>query len=429
MSAKRTSRRAFALGAAGVSGVGLSAYLVPQLYARWQESGAAWRPGPFGPLRPDPDGILDLPEGFRYRILDRAGTTMDDGLVTPGRPDGMAMFTLEDGRWALLRNHELPRDGGLLGPGASPNAYDENASGGVSRVVIDPTALERVGANLVLAGTVMNCAGGVSPWGWLSCEETVDRNHGFVFVCDPEATTAAPPLRVPGYGRFRHEAAVVDPQTNIAYLTEDREDSCLYRFVPHDPSAPFEGELQALRVLGRDRMATGLSLGTDEVEVGWVPVREPTPDDDVVRSTAQRDGAALVARGEGIALHRDGDEISVVVSASFGGPLLLGQVLELRPDQDGGTLRALATSGDRRDFDLPDNLTYGPGGRIYFCEDGEGRDFLRGLDPRTGEVFDFARNALSDGELAGVCFSPDGRAMALNLQIDGLTLLIDGPFV
>ena len=56
------------------------------------------------------------------------------------------------------------------------------------------------------------------------------------------------------------------------------------------------------------------------------------------------------------------------------------------------------------------------------------RDRLCGLDPESGEVFDFARNARSDGELAGVCFSPDGRAMFLNLQIDGVTLAIDGPF-
>jgi hypothetical protein len=33
-----------------------------------------------GPLRPDPGELLDLPDGFSYRIVSRAGDTMDDGL-------------------------------------------------------------------------------------------------------------------------------------------------------------------------------------------------------------------------------------------------------------------------------------------------------------------------------------------------------------
>ena len=47
---------------------------------------------------------------------------------------------------------------------------------------------------------------------------------------------------------------------------------------------------------------------------------------------------------------------------------------------------------------------------------------------RDGAVFDLARNAASRSELCGVCFSPDGRAMFVNVQEDGLTLVITGPF-
>ena len=114
---------------------------------------------------------------------------------------------------------------------------------------------------------------------------------------------------------------------------------------------------------------------------------------------------------------------------SIGGANQLGQLLELSPEGDGGVLHVLASSRGVPDLEMPDNVTVGPGGRLYFCEDGGGRDYLRGLDPVTGEVFDFARNALSENELAGVCFSPDGTAMFLNLQVDGLTLAIRGPFV
>ena len=32
----------------------------------------------YGPLKPDPQGIFDLPEGFSYRVVAFAGQTMDD---------------------------------------------------------------------------------------------------------------------------------------------------------------------------------------------------------------------------------------------------------------------------------------------------------------------------------------------------------------
>jgi secreted PhoX family phosphatase len=429
----RWGRRSLLLGAgAALGGAGVSLLGGP-LRSWLVERRARWRPGPFGALRPDPDGLLDLPEGFSYRVIDRSGAPLDDGFVAPEMPDAMGCFALPDGSWALMRNHELPLDVPARGPArgrAMPGqAFDARGAGGVSRVVLDPVTLERRSSNLVLAGTVMNCAGGVSPWGWLSCEETVEAGHGFVFLCDPGASGVAAPRRLPSLGRFRHEAAAVDPRTNVIYLTEDREDACLYRLVPHDPSDPFEGELQALRVRGRPRFDTGARLGPNPVEIDWVPVREPAPADDVVRGRAQGEGAARIARGEGLTVRIEGEQVSILVSATIGGRGALGQILELCPEGDGGTLRVLAASDGRHDLEMPDNLTVGPGDRVYVCEDGGGHDYVRGLDPRTGELFDFARNARSIGEISGVCFAPDGTAMFLNLQVDGLTLAIRGPFV
>jgi len=47
-----------------------------------------------------------------------------------------------------------------------------------------------------------------------------------------------------------------------------------------------------------------------------------------------------------------------------------------------------------------------------------------------GRVETFGRNALEGGasELCGVCFSPDGKVMFVNLQEPGITLAIRGPF-
>ena len=49
----------------------------------------------FGPLVPDPKGLVDLPAGFSYHSISKFGETMDDGLLVPGKHDGMAAFDLE----------------------------------------------------------------------------------------------------------------------------------------------------------------------------------------------------------------------------------------------------------------------------------------------------------------------------------------------
>ena len=46
----------------------------------------------YGPLLPDPNGIFNLPKGFTYQIISKQGSTMSDGLLVPGKGDGMATF-------------------------------------------------------------------------------------------------------------------------------------------------------------------------------------------------------------------------------------------------------------------------------------------------------------------------------------------------
>ncbi len=45
-------------------------------------------------LRTDPNAILDLPEGFGYRIVSRVGDAMSDGLRVPGAHDGMKIYVM-----------------------------------------------------------------------------------------------------------------------------------------------------------------------------------------------------------------------------------------------------------------------------------------------------------------------------------------------
>ena len=420
-------------GVSAVGGVFLGAYFWRSLAEEVEEFREfRQRPGPYGPLRRDPLGMLDLPEGFTYTVIDRVGTRMSDGYTTPARFDGMACFEgPEPGTWALLRNHENPSGMSSFGPSPDrpiPEAFDPGKPGGVTRVVVDARTLAKRSSNLVLAGTVVNCAGGTSPWGWLSCEESVDPGHGYVFVCDPSLDRVAPARPIRAFGRFRHEAACVDPETGIVYLSEDRDDSCLYRFVPHDPARPFEGTLQAMRVRGMPQLDSGKRLATtDRVEIDWVPLHDPDPEEDVLRSQAQAQGAAILRRGEGLAFTREGERPVVLISATAGGQNELGQILRLDPEGGGGELSVIAESTGQYDFDMPDNLVMSPYGHIYFCEDGYARNYVRGIEP-SGRIFDFARNALSRSELVGVCFSPDATTMFVSLQVDGILLGIRGPF-
>lgn len=388
----------------------------------------------YGDLVPDPNGILDLPEGFTYRIVETAGDMMDDGYVVPERPDGMACFEDPDGNWVLMRNHEISAGDSGAGPypdqAAPAEAYDPNGFGGVTRVVIDPRTGQRISSNLVLTGTVRNCAGGMSPWGWLTCEEDFSgsnegNGHGYVFLCPITASSVVPPQRIVGYGRFNHEAACVDPATNICYLTEDRGDSSLYRFVPVDPEMPFQGRLQALKVVGTERFATtNMAVGA-MVDVEWVDVADPNPALDTIRSTVQNElGAAIIVRGEGLWFH-DGE---VYVCSTSGGAGGRGQIFRLIDDPESPTLELIAMSTSADELEAPDNITVAPWGQLFMAEDGLlGDQYVRALTD-TGEIVPFARNAASGSEFAGVCFSPDGSTMFVNIQSDGLTLAITGPF-
>jgi secreted PhoX family phosphatase len=377
----------------------------------------------------DPLGVLDLPAGFAYHVVEVAGMPMDDGFRVPGRPDAMGCFDLGGGKWALMRNHELDRGSVAHSPYGSSaevpdEAYDPRSLGGVTRVVVDKRG-QRLTSNLVLTGTARNCAGGVSPWGWLSCEESVEPGHGYAFLCPISADRVQRPQRISAYGRFFHEGVAIDPRDHAAYLTEDRPDGCLYRFVPQDPAQPFdEGKLQALAVVGESRFDVARAMRAGRaLEVCWVDLDPKRGDDDSLRDAAQDRGAAVVRRGEGIWMAEDG----IFFTSTTGGPSSSGQVLHLAPTSEGGRLSLIYQSPDERVLDMPDNLTVTPWGDLLLCED-NARDAYLKLLTRAGRIVPFAHNAKSRSELAGVCFSPDARVLFVNIQEEGLTLAVQGPW-
>jgi secreted PhoX family phosphatase len=414
-------RRAFVLGGAAASfGAALGLWQLSRQRAR--------RLSNKSPLLRDPQGLLDLPPGFRYRILQREGERMSDGYRVPGRPDAMGTFALDHGHFALMRNHELsavPGRGAYFAYTDVPAlAYDARSMGGVTRLVLDARG-QLVSSNLVLTGTTNNCAAGISPWGFLTCEESVANDHGYVFLCDIHADRVAPPRKIPSYGRFRHEAAAVDPQTCAAYLTEDRPDGCLYRFMPKDPGAPFAaGRLQAMAVRGAPRLDLATSAERERpIDVSWVDIPAEAGERDELRQEAQARGAAVVRRGEGI--WRVGNGFAF--TSTSGGRQGYGQIFHLTPEAEGGTLALVYESDDRATLDMPDNLTLAPWGDLIVCEDNQRSEHLR-IVTRDGRVLPLAHNARSSGEFAGACFAPNGALLLVNLQEEGLTLAVEGPF-
>ena len=383
------------------------------------------------PLVPDTNNILSLPKNFRYHIIDQQGTLMNDGYFVPGRPDGMACFEGPNNQLILMRNHELSPEHREIGPlgtikKQSPFAYDQNSHGGVSRLVFDPNTRQVTHRNMVLMGTNRNCAGGPSPWGWLSCEENVAPNHGFVFLCETSATSAAEANKIENYGRFNHEAVCIDPTTHAAYLTEDRKDGCLYRFVPfEEEKSPFHGTLAAMKVKNRPHFDTGSRMSQGErLAIEWVTWNSSTKTDNL-RLLAKEKGAATVHRGEGIWLA----EGEIFFAATSGGPQEHGQIFRLI-DEGGhsGYLECLVQAEEKSTLDKPDNITVSPWGSIFIAEDGKSRPNGIKIATPQGNVSTFAENLMSSNEIAGVCFSPSGQFLFFNFQVEGLTFAVEGPF-
>ena len=66
-----------------------------------------------------------------------------------------------------------------------------------------------------------------------------------------------------------------------------------------------------------------------------------------------------------------------------------------------------------------------PWGDLFVCEDTASECGVVGVRP-DGSQYEVASNAYTASEMAGVCFSPDGNTMFVNIQYPGTTLAITG---
>ncbi|WP_149822855.1 alkaline phosphatase PhoX [Streptomyces tailanensis] len=434
------------------------------------DEGSAYRHGGvgYGPLLPDPDGILALPAGFTYRVLTYSGKTkLESGEYTPSNHDGTATFAGPRGTTLLVNNHELkgprakwkypvPLTEGLV--------YDPAASGGCTVVEVrrDGQVAEWVG----IAGTSTNCAGGSTPWGtWLTCEENSDKagvngmtkDHGYVFEVDPidrRANRDPKPLKF--FGRYDHEAVVIDPKRGHAYLTEDAAgpNGLFFRWTPpkgfeYGPRkfrelADDAGVLQAPKCFDSggkfvDDLSRATKIGT-VYGVDWIDVPDRDAKTVAVRKQFGTDEITRARKLEGMWWGDGGAYIvSSYARAESPGAAHDGQVWFYDPKRRTLTLKVLL--GVNPDpsvdgaFDGPDNITVSPYGGIILAEDGEGVSHLFGATD-SGRTYPIARNELNVGteeepeysEFCGVTFSPDGKTLYANIQSPGILLAITGPW-
>jgi len=461
-----TRRSVLSSAAAGVAFLG---------YARL--AGAQTAPGAetyrneidgYGPLVADPNGILDLPAGFAYRVVSQFGEAMSDGLEVPYKADGMGCIPLGGSRVALIRNHELKPGDVNYGPGGlgrrlSPRidarkAYDVGGDGhalpgGTTTLIYDMAQRRLISQHLSLVGTAVNCAGGVTPWGsWLSCEETTvkagggrSKDHGWVFEVPARSKGLVQAVPLKAMGRFQHEAACVDPRTGVVYMTEDSFGTAglFYRFLPNALGELHKGgKLQALAFRDAPGGVSTANQGQvvwrqgDWKEVVWIDLDGVESPDDDLRLRGAKAGAATFARGEGI--HFGAGEM--YFTCTSGGAAKHGQIMRYVPsasegqagERDApGRLQLFLESADDKVFDYGDNLTVAPWGHLIVCEDRYSdvkRNHIRGVTPE-GKVYTIARNVFRENaELAGVCFSPDGSTLFVNIYWPGITLAITGPW-
>ena len=249
--------------------------------------------------------LIELPPGFSYKSYGWRGDVMADGLVTPGRHDGMGVVVNRrvgrSNEIILVRNHELgthSRAANIIGASlASVAKYDTGSTstsfqaGGTTNLVFRDG--HWVSSHASFGGTSRNCAGGASTWGsWMTNEEirsnsvsSTGKRHGYVFEVPADTGLTAPNSNpIIGMGRMSHEASAIDAATGYWYLTEDQGNAnTLYRYLPTNVQGGLNslhagGQLQGLRVRGVANADLRNPTLCQEVACEWIDIADPDLD-------------------------------------------------------------------------------------------------------------------------------------------------------
>ncbi|MCU1369655.1 MAG: translocation protein TolB [Ilumatobacteraceae bacterium] len=340
-------------------------------------------PSPYGELATEPDenGLL-LPAGFTSRVVAIGGEAVEGtDHAWHAFPDGAATFPADDGGWIYACNSEV----------TAAFAADQ---GGVSAIRFDRDG-KVTDAYRILSGSTSNCAGGPTPWGtWMSCEEPVDK-RGRLWECDPTGEKEA--VAHEAMGLWNREAAAVDPEAKVVYMTEDDPAGLLYRYTPTAYPDLSEGAVHAAVVAG-------------DGAVTWAEVPDPSAASKPTKD--QVAGATTFNGGEGIWFDRG----SIYFTSKGDNKVHHIDLTEERYDviwdsdpasegKEGAVLSGV------------DNITVDHAtGDLFVAEDGGNLEVV--IISADGTVAPFARVAEdpTGSEITGPCLSPDRSRLYFSSQ-------------
>ena len=351
----------------------------------------------------------------------------------------------QDGRWRLIPDERFNRR--ITGSTPIPMISEEPVAG--SREA---------------AGTVGNCAGGVTPWQTLlTCEENYHfffgdvsfdtgkrlhikgsligwerylhnppEHYGWVVEVDPFTGAAN---KLTALGRFAHEGATVTLARDgrpVVYMGDDKTDEHIYKFIADEPGS----------------LAQGVLYVADTDQGRWLPL-------DVARDTRlqqafgsqtemlirTREAAKLVGatpqdRPEDIEIDPQTGAVLISLTKHWNRPY--GSILKLEEqDNDPSAQEFIADTflagGPDTGFACPDNLVFDPRGNLWMCTDiASDALYLPPYHPfKNNGLFYIAMSGMRAGmpvqvasaprgaELTGPTFSPDGRTLFLSVQHPG----------
>jgi uncharacterized protein len=341
---------------------------------------------------------------------------------------------------------------------------------------------EWVGGAKEVLGSISNCGGGISPWGtFFSAEENYQNfffdaeiagleqgkpvekpavelyfprlytHYGYMVEIDPQTGEL---FKHTALGRFSHENIAFTLSRDgrlVAYLGDDRQDQCLYKFVSRDRYNEQAGKKN------RALLADG-TLYVANVEAGrWIALDAATqpalrrykfdPARVAVhtRTAAQFAGGTPLARPEDVEVHPVTRDVYVSLTA-YSAPKRTWEE-ELLPDNPkvGAIARLRELNADpgaeEFQFDIfvlggadsglywPDNLSFSAANHLLVATDFKqspdvpdaGNNYLCVIPtagPQNGKVTRFAV-APRDAEFCSPTLSPNGQELWVNVQHPG----------
>ena len=168
-----------------------------------------------------------------------------------------------------------------------------------------------------------------------------------------------------------------------------------------------------------------ISVG-DNFPVEWVRIKDPLAKSTKTKIQGKKIGASIFNGGEGIIFTNDKNMTSnIFFTCKKGGKAGLGQIWKYSPVNS--EISLFYESDNASNLWEGDNINITPWGDLIICEDnGSNACKLIGCTPN-GTLYPLGRVAgNSSSEIAGICFSPDGKNMYLNIQDRGKTIAVTG---